>query len=102
MRVKFGAGAIAFAIACGGNASDSPETGVPDDSGVMDEPVDMDTGDPDTGVPYPAMFPAPPQVITSGGPTAPLGNVFPVFWSNHPMQSQIQQYLKPIAPSTDW
>jgi hypothetical protein len=68
----------------------------------MDEPIDMDTGDPDTGVPYPAMFPAPPQVITSGGPTAGMGKVVPVFWSNDPMQAQIEQYLQAMSPSTYW
>lgn len=91
-----------WVVACGGDPPVAPDTGVPDDAGMVEETGDTDAGDPDTGVPFPAPFPAPPQVITAGGPTAANGKVVLVVWSNDALQSQIEQYLKAMSPSAYW
>lgn len=94
-------------MACGGT-TDTPDSGAmmpTDDSGAMtaDAGMDMpDTGEQDTGVPYPAPFPAPPQVLNSGGPTAGMGIVVPVFFQNDSLQSDAEAFLKQLSPSTYW
>lgn len=93
------------AWACGGTTIGAPDTGVqPDDGGTTtdDGAVDIDSGMPDTGVPYPAPFPAPPQILHSGGPTIGMGTVVPVFWANDPLKTSMEAFLKLVSPSSYW
>jgi hypothetical protein len=75
-----------------------------DDSGVVDPDTgtEPDAGDPDTGVPFPAIHPNPPRVIDNGGPTASAGVVIPVFYANDPLQTSTEAFLKQLSPSTYW
>lgn len=89
-----------------------PDAGMPDagpveaDAGV--EPIDA--GEPvDAGVfvydgGYPAPFPAPPQVIWSGGPVLRQPDFIPIFFSNDvPEQvTKIEDFVNRVGSSTYW
>lgn len=104
-RVSALAGVFALAIACGGTTAGAPDSGTGDEGGVsMDDAgtVAIDSGEQDTGVSFPASFPAPPQIMHSGGPTIAMGTVVPVFWPNDPQQASIEAFLKALSTSSYW
>jgi hypothetical protein len=103
-RIKFAfafALTSAFGVACGGSVGAGTDAGV--DTGIV---VDTDAGtdamdEPPVEV-FPADFPGPPRVISSGGPVLKNFTVIPVFFPNDPLQAQVEQFLKAVPMSNYW
>lgn len=77
---------------------------VPIDSGVTEDAMD-EMAPEDSGVPFPAPFPTPPKVISSGGPVLTQGwKVVPVFYSTDSpsMQTSVEAFLKATTGSPYW
>ena len=103
--------AIVFASA----ACSAPRSGEPDGSSVADAgpadsgPTDagpVDAGPPDAGpIPFPAPFPAPPQVQFEGGPVLADPVVIPIFYKSDTetsLQNEFVNFLSQVGSTPYW
>lgn len=98
---------VASLGACGGTEAAGSDSGVTPDTGVA--PPDDGGGTNDTGVDggvsFPAPFPAPPQVVSTGGPVlSGTFKIVPVFYSSDSpsTRTSIEAFLNALPNSTYW
>jgi len=96
----------AVLVACGGSTIGAQDSGTQPAPDAGMQPMDMaDASDTDTmtpEAPYPAPHPAGPRVLNSNGPVLNNFLIVPVFWSNDPLQMQVEQFIFQLEPSTYW
>lgn len=94
-----------LAVACGSSSDDSnhaaPDASTTDNDAVAPPPPADDAGV-DAQATYPAAHPAMPQVADLGGPTLAKPKVIPIYFANYDYETQIQDYLGKLAPSSFW
>ncbi len=93
----------AFVPACGGEGiNNNPPQDQPDMT--MPPAPDMAQQPPDMTAPFPAPFPAPPNVVSGGGPLLKSPNFIPVYFSNDDqnLTAQVTDFLSKVGATNYW
>jgi hypothetical protein len=72
------------------------------DSAPLDAAAPSDASDADAAPFTEAPHASPPQVLTYGGPVLTAPKIVPIFYTNDPLQTQVEQYLAALAASAYW